>query len=216
MAKAKNIRLNTPEGVAKFPWLTTPDTRFNEAGEYKVTLVLPADDEATQKLIEKIEKVYETFRKTLKGAKLKRKPDSLGFEPEYTDDGDETGNILFKFKSKTGYTNKAGEFVKMNAPKLFDSKLQELPKDTVIWGGSTMIVNFSPSAYDHGKNLGVTLRLNACQIIQLNNGGEKSAGDYGFGEQEGYTQASDMQADTEEYEEPEVEAEDEGTDEDDF
>lgn len=216
MAKQPKLRLITPEGVAKFPWLTEPDTRFNDAGEYKVNLVLPKDDEATQALIKKIEKVFADFQKTLKGAKLKKLPDSLGFEDEFTEDGDETGNVIFKFKAKTGYTNKAGEYVKMEAPKLFDSKLQPIAKGTAIWGGSTMMVNFTPSAFDAGKNIGVTLRLNAVQVIQINNGGGASAGDYGFGEQEGYSQAPDMDA-SEDYEDDEIiEAEDEGIDEEDF
>jgi len=213
--KKRAIRLTAPTGVAKFPWLTEADTRFNEAGEYKVTIVLPKDADDTQALIAKIEAVYAEFKKTLKGAKLKREPDSLGFEDEYTDDGDETGNVLFKFKSKTGYTNAKGEFVKMNAPQLFDASLQPLPQDTKIWSGTTMKVNFSPSAYDHGKNLGVTLRLNAVQIIDLYNGNGADASAYGFDEEEGYS-APAQGMDEVEPEEPVLTDSDVPTDEDDF
>jgi len=214
--KQRNIKLNTPEGVAKFPWLSQPDTRFNDAGEYSVNLVLPEDDEKTIALKEKIDGIFATFQKTLKGAKAKKPADSLGYEAEFTEDGDETGNVIFKFKAKTGYiSKKTNAWVPMNPPKLFDSKLQPIPNGTDIWGGSTMIVNFTPAPYDHGKNIGVTLRLNAVQIIQIVNGqaGQTAEG-FGFGEEEGYTQAPDMGEEA--YEDPEVPATNTDADEDDF
>lgn len=193
--KVQKIKLNTPEGTAKFPWLTEPDTRFNPEGEYSVNLVLPEDCPKTQALVQKIEKVWEDFKKTLKGPKLKQTP-MLGFDKEYTDDGDETGNLIFKFKAKTGYTDDKGNRKELLAPRLFDAKLKPIPEGTPVWGGSTMIVNFTPQAYDHGKNLGVTLRLNACQIIHLVTAtGGASADAYGFSEQEGYVANEDLDED---------------------
>lgn len=190
--KALKLRLNTPEGTAKFPWLTEPDTRFNPDGEYSVNLIIPEDDPKTQALVAKIEKIWEDFKKTLKGAKLKQTP-TLGFDKEYTDDGDETGNLIFKFKAKTGYTDDKGNRKELQPPKLFDAKLKPMTNGVPVWGGSTMIVNFTPQAYDHGKNLGITLRLNACQIIQLvTAGGGASADAYGFSEQEGFSGAEDL------------------------
>lgn len=189
--KVQKLKINTPEGTAKYPWLTEPDTRFNPEGEYSVLLVLPEDDPKTQALVEKIENVFEEFKKTLKGSKLKQQP-TLGFEKEYTDDGDETGNLIFKFKAKTGYTDVKGNRKELQPPRLFDAELKPIPNGTPVWGGSTMIVNFTPQAYEHGKNLGVTLRLNACQIIQLVTGGGASADAFGFSQQEGYSCAKDL------------------------
>lgn len=211
--KAQKLRLNTPEGVAKFPWLTEPDTRFNPEGEYSVNLILAEDDPKTQELVSKIEGIWENFKKTLKGAKLKQQP-TLGFDKEYTDDGDETGNLIFKFKAKTGYTDDKGNRKELPAPRLFDAKLKTIPDGTPVWGGTTMIVNFTPQAYDHGKNLGVTLRLNACQIIQLvTAGGGASADAYGFSEQDGFSYAEELDEnydDDTENEELEVKDEDGG------
>lgn len=58
-----------------------------------------------------------------------------------------------------------------------------------------MIVNFSPSGYFNGTNNGVTLYLNAVQIINLVSGGNGDAKDYGFGEEDGYSIAPSMDAD---------------------
>lgn len=211
--KALKLRLNTPEGTAKFPWLTEPDTRFNPDGEYSVNLIIPEDDPKTQALVAKIEKIWEDFKKTLKGPKLKQTP-TLGFDKEYTDDGDETGNLIFKFKAKTGYTDDKGNRKELQPPKLFDAKLKPMDNSVPVWGGSTMIVNFTPQAYDHGKNLGITLRLNACQIIQLvTAGGGASADAYGFSEQEGFSGAEDLDETYEgENEEVEVEEDEDGGD----
>ena len=35
-----NLVFTTPAGIAQYPWLTTPDTKFSETGDYKVSLVL--------------------------------------------------------------------------------------------------------------------------------------------------------------------------------
>ena len=35
MAQAPNV-FTTPKGMAQYPWLSKPDTKFNEEGEYKV------------------------------------------------------------------------------------------------------------------------------------------------------------------------------------
>lgn len=189
--KAPLMKLNTPLGVAKFPWLNTPDTRFDDAGVYKVDLVLPEDDPKVQALIGKIKKVYEEFRATLPAPKNKKEPESYGYSPDYDAEGNETGYLVFKLKAKASYQNDKQEVVELPAPAKFDAKLQKIPDDTPIWSGSTMIANFSPSPYFQGKNCGVTLRLNAVQILELKTRGTGSASDYGFGEEEGYSQTSE-------------------------
>lgn len=192
--KQKQIKLNTPLGTARYPWLTTPDTRFNEEGEYAVQLLLPEDDPKVKALVKRIKDTYEEFRATLDDPKkAKKRPESFGFSPDIDDNGDETGYIVFKFKAKTGYINKKGERVELAPPPLFDAKLKPLPDGMSIWSGTTMIINFTPSAYFQGKNCGVTLRLNACQIIELVSGGaSRDAGSYGFEDEEGFSVASEM------------------------
>jgi hypothetical protein len=38
------ITFTTPKGVAQYPWLSKPDTKFSEEGEYKVNLILPKQE----------------------------------------------------------------------------------------------------------------------------------------------------------------------------
>ena len=49
------IYITTPAGIAKYPRLTTPDTKFNKFGDYKVTVVLNEEDPKAVKFREEIE-----------------------------------------------------------------------------------------------------------------------------------------------------------------
>ena len=55
MAKRDNI--TTPTGVAVYPHLKRPDTKFNPDGDYSVKLRLPAED--AESLVEKIDEAVE-------------------------------------------------------------------------------------------------------------------------------------------------------------
>ena len=68
MAKKEIEKILTPKGVAQYPWLKNPDTQFNEAGEYKVNLVIPAK-EAKDLMATVDGKVKAIFDKTKKEAK---------------------------------------------------------------------------------------------------------------------------------------------------
>ena len=39
MATTDNT-ITTPKGIAQYPWLSKPDTKFSEEGEYKVNVIL--------------------------------------------------------------------------------------------------------------------------------------------------------------------------------
>ena len=94
----KGIKLTTPTGVAKYPWLLKPDTKFNADGEYKVTLVL--DKEEAEPVIEKIESVLTEHLEELKmSGKKKVKQGPLPYSDEEDDEGNPTGNVEFKFKT---------------------------------------------------------------------------------------------------------------------
>ena len=40
MAQQPNVTFTTPKGIAQYPWLSTPDTKFSEAVSY-THLTLP-------------------------------------------------------------------------------------------------------------------------------------------------------------------------------
>jgi hypothetical protein len=151
----------TPRGVAMYPWLTKPDTKFDAGGIYKMSLQLNSEDGSTQELADKIRDLYleEYGDKKLARANF-----------PFKEDGE--GNTVFSFKSR-------------KKPKIYNSKGQIIanPDSLKIGGGSEVKVSFTMQAYDKGSNCGVVLYLNAVQIIQLAEykSGASSFGDEGDG-----------------------------------
>ncbi|PPB61431.1 ssDNA-binding protein [Campylobacter hyointestinalis] len=193
--KKKPIKINTPIGIAKFPKIQEADTRFDDMGVYSTQLLLPKDDPNTDALIKRLKEVYEEFRKELPAPKNKKEPESFGFVEDLDKDGNETDYIAFKFKAKAHYIDAKGAMNELPAPRVFDAKLKPISADIQIWGGSSIRVNFSPIPYFQGKNCGVTLRLNAVQVIELNTSNGDSAESYGFNATDGYSgdEAVDME-----------------------
>lgn len=187
MAIKKLPLFKTPAGVAVYPHLTKPDTRFVPEGQYQVKLRIPSEE--AQDLIESLDKAFAEAQETAKeknpGKKIKEatKP----YVTEEDEEGNETGNIVVSFKCKAQITDKQGN-TRVNSPKIFDSKNKEFPKDEEIWGGSTLRVAFNAIPYYTAMaGAGISLRLKAVQIIDLVSGGGGGNGaSYGFGEEEGY------------------------------
>lgn len=194
--KLENITL--PAGTARYPWLNTPDTQFNPDGHYKVGIIYSADDENIKKLMEDLKAKAEVYLKEkkdeleAKGGKNKALAKSLEvtvpFEPLYDEEGNETGEVVFNTKMKAQFKDQKTGNVKTIIPKIFNSQKEQLKNPPNIFGGSILKVNagilpvFVPSA----KVAGVSLRLNAVQIIELSTGGA-DADAYGFDEEpEGY------------------------------
>lgn len=136
-------KFTSPKGTAVYPSLTKPDTRYNAEGVYKTGLELKG--KAAEELKETLKEVFieEFGAKKLSGAKLPMKDN-------------EDGSTTFNFKSK-------------NPPKIFDAKGNPVknPADLRIGGGSAIKVAAAAKAYNAGGNTGVTLYLNAVQIIDL-------------------------------------------------
>ena len=173
MAIQKEV-ITTETGVALYPWLTKPDTKYSEEGEYKVNLILSKENAAP--IIKTIVGVFEdNYKEQLKIQKketlVKASPP---FSEELDDNGKPTGNIIFKFKSKAAYK-----------PAIFDAKGNPLI-DPPIWGGSEIKVNAVLYPYHSPMNgAGVSLKIRAVQVIALVEGSE-GAGRFGFGETDGY------------------------------
>ena len=173
MAQAPNV-FTTPKGIAAYPWLSKPDTKFSETGDYKVNLVLTK--EKALPILKQINDVFlanlEEETKKAKGKEVKKA--NPPFAEELDEEGKATGNIIIRFKSKAEYK-----------PSLFDSKANAI-EDVNVWSGSEIKVNGSIAPYYTSLiGAGVSLRLRAVQIINLVEGGRSASG-YGFEEQEGY------------------------------
>lgn len=208
----KSVKISTPKGVAVFPRLHEPDTKFKTEGEYSITLRLSEDDAAD--LMEKcssmanaaFDAATEELNEAIKAATGKKKVDlkavldgltlGLPYSPDYDDDGNANGFYLFKFKMVASGINKKTQKPWSRRPALFDSKGVPLKTPVEVWGGSEVRVagELKPYFISGQKTAGCSLKLEAVKIIQLVSGGPKSASGYGFGEDEGGFDADDAQA----------------------
>lgn len=197
MTKPKKPRYTTPAGVAQYPWLNKPDTKFNPDGEYKVNLEV--DSESAQALVtfldEQFAQAVAQAKKANPGKKIKE--GSPGYEVN-----EETGKVTFKFKTKAKVTTKSGDTFDQKVA-LFDAKGKPLSPAPNIGGGSKIKVAFEVMPYYTSMvGAGLSLRVKAAQIIELvefTGGG--NAESYGFGEEEGYeskAQQNDFTDETEE------------------
>jgi len=191
------IKMTSPVGVARFPKLSTPDTKFKEDGEYSVLLQLQKDSPENQSFINELSKIFETNYKNVsaenKGKKIKR------MDPPWKDAVDREGNDLncwdIRIKMAASFTSKAdGKKVDMR-PAIFDAKLN--PTTVDVGGGSKIRVNFDVVPfYVPAIGAGLSLRLRAVQVLELSRRGERNASDYGFSQSEGFVE-SGVAADTE-------------------
>lgn len=175
MAVAKKKQIVTPRAVAVFPWLNTPDTKFNADGEFKVTLKIGAEDATS--LIEQIDEEIAKYKEeqAAKDPKVGRYSDMPPYEQEVDDQGNLTGNYLFKFKQKAKINTKDGRTINMKVA-LFDA--QRTPTDVLIGGGSEIKVAATmwPYVLPTTKSVGVSLRPSAVQVLSLVSvGGSKTA-----------------------------------------
>lgn len=183
MTKAKNPRYTTPAGIAQYPYLTKPDTKFNPDGEYKCKLEISADQ--AQDIVTFLDEQHEAAvvkaKKDPKNAGKKIKEGNQPYEVN-----EETGKVTVSFKLKAKVTPKVGEPFEQR-PAIFDAKGKPM-QEAKIGGGSKMKIAYEAVPYYTAiAGAGVSLRLKAVQVIDLVEfSGGASADAYGFGEEEGY------------------------------
>lgn len=195
--KRKYINFVTPAGVAIWPRVNTPDTKFNPDGAYSARLAFAPT--AIQEFIDKYTETLDEFEvtkraelaETAKGTdkkKAKAAAESLKNltrveigKPEIGDDGEETGRILINFKLNAKYTNKDTGKTTLYVPKLFDSKGKATT--VAVWGGSVLKIAGTVNPYFSAKDdeIGVSFRLSGVKIIKLVTKGGQTADTMGLG-----------------------------------
>jgi hypothetical protein len=170
-----NKTFTTPKGVAYFPYISQPDTKFDEAGVYKVNLCVPkAEAEPVIKLINA--EIVSGIKGLMEKSKKEIKQAPVPYHDEIDEDtGQPTGNVIIKFKSKAAWK-----------PAVFDSKGNMMTSHN-IYGGSVIKVNGSIAFYSSPSiGAGATLRLRAVQIIEYVEGAD-GATKFGFDAEDGFT-----------------------------
>jgi hypothetical protein len=219
MADRKITKMTSPKGTFKWPKLTEPDYGTNQYpnpdGAYSVKVIFNESDPAFQAFRVKIEKAHaaavelgEAAFKELKvetRKKLKAITVNEPFTVIYDQETEEpTGEVEMKISMKASGTVKKGPRAGKKwtrKPQLFDAKGKPMLKVPDIWGGTTGKVSFSfvsDGYFIPGTGAcGISFQLEAAQIIDLVSGGQRQAGDYGFGEEEGYEHDDKAAADDE-------------------
>jgi len=171
-----NEPISIGPGKAVYPRLAQPDTKFDELGRYKADVAM-SKFEAKQ-----IMEILSEHFKAHTG-KAPNKADNTMWYFETNEDGDETGNVVFKCRVKNKLRKRDGKLWDRK-PKLFDAALK--PVDVNPFGGSTYVVSAEVYAWEAGAKKGVSLQPVGVQIIELVSGSGPSASSMGFKAQEGY------------------------------
>jgi len=206
--KRDSLMVILPRATAVFPKLNKPDTKFAPEGVYESKVKIDPDSNdgvigkksATQaELFAALEALRDKFadekRAELAASsdpKNKKKARELTVkdigEAGLDDEGNEDGTRIVKAKMKASGTGKDGKPWK-RAPKLFDAKGKPMAIDgPAIYGGSIikMAAKAVPYYMAQENAVGVSLYLEAVQVIDLVSGGGRSASAYGFGAEDGY------------------------------
>jgi len=201
-AKRESVKFITPTGVAIYPKLHKPDTKFKKEGQYSVKLRL-APDAIPAETVEKLEALRDSqvekskaeLTAAKKGGKVKTLKVRDLFSSELDAEGNETGNIIINAKmTASGISKKDGK-PWTRSPLVFDAKRKAMKPVPFIYGGSELKVAVESVAYYSAKDneVGVSFYLEAVQVIKLVKGsGERSAANIGFGEEEGYADEADV------------------------
>jgi len=199
MAKVEEVEFDdiSPAGIAQYPALLKPDTKFDELGVYKVNLVLSETDAAP--LMDKLkgmlaDKLTE-LEDELNPEQLAKAQSNthLPFSKEYEEDNKTpTGNIVFKFKTKAAFVSKRDGKVIEKKMTIVDSKKKRM-YDVAVGGGSKIKVAFTMRTfYMAAIGAGVSARLGAVQVLELREYTDGNAASGMFGEEEGFEAEADV------------------------
>jgi hypothetical protein len=169
MGKEKTtVRLVTPTGVGQYVFLNEPQTKFDPAGVYNVSLLVALDNAKTlmSQLDEQVDLALNKANEEAKPQKRASLVFNKPYDDEYDEDGNTTGNIVFKFKLSAKYTTKDGT-VRERKPVIVDSQKKEVTD--IVGSGSKLKVAFNARPYyvPATNAYGVSCYLSAVQVLEL-------------------------------------------------
>lgn len=189
----KGFNVTSPKGKALWCKFKEPDTKYNAKGEYSTDLIVDPNNPAVQAYITKLEELqdiaYNETCETLGAGKAKGVTKAPLYKEEYDQDGNETGNIIFKYKLKDLTDREArGDSTEI---LVVDAKKNKLGKDAPLVGNGSeiRIVSYAnPYFMASTKSVGISHIWSKMQIIELK---EYSGGDGDdFDEEDGFEDTS--------------------------
>lgn len=179
----------SPVGEAVYPWITAPDTKHVKTGVYHCGIAIPKDDLNGQAFIAQMEAIRDEFLASLPAAKRASAivkniaevqftyPPKGASEIEIRDFVPvETGNIIIRFKLNKLVEKKAGSTTAGStyeqSPIVVDAETGGVITSP-IYAGSIIRIRGNVACYYTAltKQVGVSLRMKAVQVIDLVTGG---------------------------------------------
>lgn len=195
----------SPIGVAVYPHLHAPDTKYNKDGKYSTKVRFSGDDADSMRslLDSQADAAYESALETLTEKAKGKTPAArqayaaknvirhTPYEVELDEDGNETDSILVPFNMNASGVREDGSRWE-NRPGLYDGTGALVEPGLRVGGGSRVRIRFFLKPYYMASTkLGsVSPKLVAAQIIELQTWGARSAEDYGFDVEEDSFDAS--------------------------
>lgn len=160
----------TPVGVAIYPWLHEPDTRFGDP-TYKVNLRI--EGEEAKIFLSNLKQIRDEAIEYLKQDNPKLTAEN--FKVPVVEATNEDGSVIenawdVKTKAKAFFKQKDGT-LQPNNLTIVDSQKNPIGKETQIWGGSKLKVALSVGAVSTAIYSGLMLRINGVQVLDLVSGG---------------------------------------------
>jgi hypothetical protein len=157
--KQNIVRVTTPAGIAVYPKIEKPDTKFDVNGVYSIDLDLSGAD--AEELAAKLQKIADSAYAEECKSKGKKHLKRADMPWKQTEDG--KTRFKFKLKAKAGTGEKQWD----QKPALFDAKGNPV-KDLNVGSGSTVKVAFDVAPYFTAMvGHGISLRLRAVQVLEL-------------------------------------------------
>jgi hypothetical protein len=148
-AKIKIIEKTvTPAGTAKWVWLEKPDTSEFGKNKYKCALVLDKGDDAAEAFVKKLRDLHKQHKGKADTSPVKD-GDAMAEENEKYEALRGAWLISAKSKNAPGLVNSAGH------------KTAKAPRS-----GDLVKLAVALGSYEKGANKGVTLYLNAVQLLE--------------------------------------------------
>ena len=167
----------TPAGIAKYAWLSKPDTKFDPDGVYKVNLILDPADPEVQEFLEGINNQLNDYHASeLNKPKAKKLAKALPYKDDFNEDGDSTGMVSVALKTKAVVKDKETGLTKPKTLPIINKYGKPIPEGTSVGNGSTIKAAYSSFCTTVKGVCYLSLYLNAVQVLDL----VEYSGNYGF------------------------------------
>ena len=211
MSRQNRTNFTTPRGYAHFPAVVEPDQYDERATpQFKCDLRMDASSpEAQQLMAQADEEVERGYQKAVEQAKTKAAAKKIQrlcpYYMEEDDEGDETGNVIFRIRSNAVFEDKKGN-QRERRIALFDSTGQPMELDDGMGHNSVVRVGgFFNTVVGTAQGSGASMKLQAVKVLKLEQPGGNTAERFGFDQDESDLDEEDFDGDMEDENEEEPE-----------